>query len=164
MERERVRSAIKLVLWIYVINLGIAFGAGLYEARVEIPQWFGTTSEGSLFWNAEAARESNSGLRFWAFISTGPLTLLTLASLFLARKFRETAGKWWFGSALLSLGERIFTFTYFIPVMLTLMEASSGFTNDVVSQAVQWERLNYLRHALSFFSWFAALKALVNLR
>lgn len=27
------------VLWLFVINLGIAFGAGLYEARVVIPQW-----------------------------------------------------------------------------------------------------------------------------
>jgi hypothetical protein len=28
----------EIVLWLFVINLGIAFGAGLYEARVVIPQ------------------------------------------------------------------------------------------------------------------------------
>jgi hypothetical protein len=26
-------------LWLFVINLGVAFGAGIYESRVVIPQW-----------------------------------------------------------------------------------------------------------------------------
>jgi hypothetical protein len=29
----------EIVLWLFVIDLGIAFGAGIYEARVVIPQW-----------------------------------------------------------------------------------------------------------------------------
>ena len=29
----------EIVLWLFVINLGIAFGVGLYEARVVILQW-----------------------------------------------------------------------------------------------------------------------------
>jgi len=29
----------KIALWLFVINLGITFGAGLYEARIEFPQW-----------------------------------------------------------------------------------------------------------------------------
>jgi hypothetical protein len=28
-------------LWLLVINLGVAFGAGIYEARVMIPAWAG---------------------------------------------------------------------------------------------------------------------------
>jgi hypothetical protein len=28
-----------IVLWLFVINLGVAFGAGLYEAKVAIPLW-----------------------------------------------------------------------------------------------------------------------------
>ena len=28
-----------ILLWLFVINLGIAFGAGLYEARVVIRFW-----------------------------------------------------------------------------------------------------------------------------
>ena len=31
-----------IVPWLFVINLGVAFGAGLYEARVVIPQWENT--------------------------------------------------------------------------------------------------------------------------
>jgi hypothetical protein len=26
-------------VWLFVINLGVAFGAGIYESRVVIPQW-----------------------------------------------------------------------------------------------------------------------------
>jgi hypothetical protein len=29
----------EIVLWLFVINLGVAFGAGIYEARDVIPQW-----------------------------------------------------------------------------------------------------------------------------
>ena len=29
----------EIVLWLFVINLGVAFGAELYEAGVVIPQW-----------------------------------------------------------------------------------------------------------------------------
>ncbi len=28
------------LLWLFVLNLGIAFGAGLYEQRIILPQWF----------------------------------------------------------------------------------------------------------------------------
>jgi hypothetical protein len=31
--------------------------------------------------NAEAMRQTNTGLRFWAYVTTVPLTLLTLANL-----------------------------------------------------------------------------------
>ena len=29
----------KVLLWLFVINLGIALGAGIYESRVVISQW-----------------------------------------------------------------------------------------------------------------------------
>ena len=31
------RSLGSLLLWLFVINLGIAFGAGLYESRILVP-------------------------------------------------------------------------------------------------------------------------------
>jgi hypothetical protein len=30
----------EVLLWLFVINHGIAFGAGLYEQRMVLPQWF----------------------------------------------------------------------------------------------------------------------------
>ena len=33
---------VSILLWLFVINLGIAFGAGLYESRIAVPQWLTT--------------------------------------------------------------------------------------------------------------------------
>ncbi len=44
----------RVLLWLFVINLGIALGAGLYEARIVVPEWIdapGAVPE----WNPEAA-------------------------------------------------------------------------------------------------------------
>src|SRR5262245_60888705 len=49
-------SAARIVLWLFVINLGIAFGAGLYEGRVVVPQWLGATPDSGYRWNAGVAR------------------------------------------------------------------------------------------------------------
>jgi hypothetical protein len=61
------------LLWLFVINLGIVVGAGLYENRVVVPQWASAPPHSLL--------APDSGLRFWAFATTGALTLLTLANL-----------------------------------------------------------------------------------
>ena len=29
----------RVLFWLFVINLGIALGAGLYESRVVVPRW-----------------------------------------------------------------------------------------------------------------------------
>ena len=34
--KSRLKS---IFLWLFVIDLGIACGAGLYEVRVVVPQW-----------------------------------------------------------------------------------------------------------------------------
>jgi hypothetical protein len=57
----------KILLWLFVINLGIAFGAGLYESRILLPQWITSTLETAYHWNAEAARQANTGLNFWVY-------------------------------------------------------------------------------------------------
>lgn len=35
----------EILLWLYVINLGITFGAGLFETRIILPQWFSKLPE-----------------------------------------------------------------------------------------------------------------------
>ena len=41
-----------ILLWLFVINLGVAFGAGLYEHRIVIPDWINADGSGA-HWNAE---------------------------------------------------------------------------------------------------------------
>lgn len=74
----------RILLWLFVINLGVVFGAGLYEARIEFPQWLIYSGENGYRWSAEAARQANTGVRFWVYVTTVPLTLLTLGNLVVA--------------------------------------------------------------------------------
>jgi hypothetical protein len=55
----------------FVINLGIAFCAGIYPARVLVPQQGDIPSQKCL----------NTGLIFRVYMNTVPLTLLTIASI-----------------------------------------------------------------------------------
>lgn len=141
-------------LSLFVINLGIVFGAGLYEARIEFPQWLVNSPGAEPYWDAAKAREANTGIRFWVFASTITLTLLTLLILTLA-----IVRKWWLTAAVVALADRVFTFTYFIPTMITLMQDESLSGADAVGMASLWGNLNHLRHLLVLVAWIAALKA-----
>lgn len=144
------------LLWLFIINLGIAFGAGLYEHRIVVPDWISSDAAGA-HWNAAAARTDNTGLRFWAFVSTGPLTLLTLANLFAAWRSSGAIRGWWLAAALLVLADRVLTFGYFIPTMIGLMGSDDSPAS--VATALRWSSMNYIRHALVGGGWLAALKA-----
>jgi hypothetical protein len=143
-------------LWLFVINLGIAFGAGIYEHRIVTPDWISADGSRS-HWNAEAARRHDTGLRFWAYVTTGPLTFLTLASLVVAWKASGPERRWWVASAILVLVDRVLTFGYFIPTMVGLMNAPDSPAS--VAVATRWATVNYLRHALLLAGWLSALRA-----
>jgi hypothetical protein len=51
----------EILLWLFVINLGIAYGAGLYEKRIILPQWFSKSAESGLRVNSEAMRQTQHG-------------------------------------------------------------------------------------------------------
>jgi hypothetical protein len=72
------------------MNLGIAFGTGLYEQRIILPQWFNRSPESGLRVDSEAMRRTDAGREFWAYVTTVPLTLLTLASLVVAYQSQGT--------------------------------------------------------------------------
>jgi hypothetical protein len=142
------------VLWLFVINLGIAFGAGLYEHRIVVSRWV-TSGESGSHWHAEAARLDDTGRRFWAFVSTLPLTLLTLANLFAAWRASGPVRGWWLAAALAAFADRALTFAYFIPTMVGLMRAPDSPESAAV--ATRWVSLNYLRHAIVLAAWLASL-------
>jgi hypothetical protein len=148
----------QVLLWLFVINLGIALGAGLYESRIVVPQWISTSPESVPRWNAEAARQANAGLKFWVYVTTVPLTLLTLVNLIAAWAAKGVMRRWWLGAAVAAVADRAFTFAYFIPTMLKLMRENLP-ESEAVSTALQWANLNHVRHAIVLAAWLAALKA-----
>jgi hypothetical protein len=148
-----------ILLWMFVINLGVAFGAGIYEQRIVVPQWFSRSSEDGWRVDDEAMRSTDTGRRFWAYVTTVPLTLFTLASLAVTWNLGNSLKQWWLAAAVITLLERIGTFSYFIPTALKLMRAETVSTTRS-AMASKWMRLNLLRAALSLTGWLAALKAL----
>jgi hypothetical protein len=144
-----------VLLWLFVINLGIALGAGLYESRIVVPDWIDPGAS-SPTWNADAARDDNTGIRFWVAVTTVPLTLLTLANLFAGWRAPIGLGRWWLGTAMTALVERALTLGYFVPTMVRLIQADNS--PDAVSSAIRWAQLNNLRHLLVLAAWLAALK------
>ena len=145
------------LLWLFVINLGIAFGAGLYEHRIAVGRWLTSSGESGAHWRADAARLDDTGRRFWAFVTTVPLTLLTFASLFAAWPGLGAFRAWWLAAALAALVDRLFTFAYFIPTMVRLMKAADS--PESVAVATRWRNLNYLRHAIVLVAWLMSLHA-----
>jgi|RhiMethySRZTD1v2_1073278.scaffolds.fasta_scaffold701152_1 hypothetical protein len=150
----------EILLWLFVINHGIAFGAGLYEQRIVLPQWFIRSSESGVRVNSAAMRSTDVGRQFWAFVSTGPLTLLTLANLVVAWQSHGPRHDWWLGAAVITLVERIATFAYFIPTALRLMRADALPAPEAAGLASRWIALNHARAALALIGWLAALRAL----
>ena len=138
-----------IFLWLFIINLGIACGAGLYEARIVIPQWV----------NMPPQTWPNTGLMFWVYVTTVPLTVLTLANLIAAWTDGGARRKWWLIAAVIVSLERIATFSYFIPTMVGLMSSKLPDV-EVKATLSQWLLFNNGRHVLTLFGWLMALKAL----
>lgn len=140
-----------IVLWLFVIDLGVAFGAGLYEARVVMPAWSGT----------RPGTWPNTGLLFWAYVTTIPLTLLTAASAIIAwRCDVEPIRTWWLAAAAVIALERVATFAYFIPAMIRLSSATDAPQSQIDAGLSQWLLVNYGRHLLTLVGLLAALRAL----
>lgn len=146
----------EILLWLFIINLGIAYGAGLYETRIILPQWFIKSPESVLQVNRQAMRETDVGRKFWGFVTTVPLTLLALANLVVAVQSNGSRHEWWLAASLITLVERISTFSFFIPTAIKLMRPETL----VPSRAALWMRLNYIRNTLTLIGWLAALKTL----
>jgi hypothetical protein len=154
-------SAAKALLWLFVLFLGIAYGAGIYEKRIAVPRWFSSSQGSGPHWNADAARADDTGRRFWVFVTTVPPTLLTFGNLILVWRSQDPLRGWWLTASVLALGDRIFTFVYFIPTMLRLMRAEDS--PESVATARQWAHLNYVRLTIALAAWLAALKAFSEL-
>ena len=97
---------VEILLWLFVMNIGITFGAGIYETRIIVSQWVKSPS---------TYRWPDTGQNFWVFVTTIPLTILCIANLIAASLFHGVGGDWWLISSIIIAIERVFTFSYFIP-------------------------------------------------
>lgn len=153
---EKNAMYVKIFTWLLIIFTGVAFGAGMYEARVEIPQWF-TVTDNTTVWQAAIAKSADPGLKFWAFVTTGPITLLTLLGILLVRNTQGIVRRWLLIVLAFLLIDRAMTFGYFIPTMVELMSDKLS-AADALQTAQQWTHLNIVRLIASGASFLAAIK------
>jgi hypothetical protein len=139
-----------IFLWLLVIDLGLALGAGLYESRLVIPRWLTLPRES---W-------TDAGRTFWVYVTTGPLTVLTLINLVAAWRDGPPRRTWWMAAAVIALIERVATFAYFIPTLLHLETTPGLSPREVADGVLRWGFFNYGRHGLLLASWICALYAL----
>ncbi len=139
--------------------LGIAFGAGIYEARVVLPLWFKKTN-GLYHIQQENLVEIDPGRKFWGFITTVPLTLLTILNIILAVQSVEETQVWWLSAALIILSERIMTFAFFIPTIIKLQRIKDN-SEETSKKISRWIRLNYIRNILTLAGWVLILKVII---
>lgn len=137
-----------IILWLFIIFLGVSFGAGIYESRIVIPQWI----------NIPTDQWPNTGLLFWVYVTTIPLTLLTILNAISAWRECSSIRSWWLSAVLLISIERIATFSYFIPGMIQLMSQSLP-EAEIATKLTEWMLLNHGRHLLTFAGWMFAMKA-----
>jgi len=154
-------STTELLLTAYVINLGIALGAGLYETRIVLPLWFRRRDNGDYGVDFEAMRNIDTGRKFWGFVTTMPLTLLTIANLVLA--FRSTAPlhDWWVAATAIVVVERLGTFCFFIPTAIRLQKGDNLPGSKISNMVSLWVGANYLRNGLTLVAMALLLKAML---
>ena len=146
-----------LLLWLFVLDLGVVFGAGLYEARISVPRWIGrSTATADLAWHPEEALRDDVGRRFWGPTTTVTLTLLTAANFWAAWESVGPLRTWWLAAVLAALGDRVLTFSYFIPRMVSLLRTPNS--PEARAKAIHWARLGYVRLLLVLIAWLAAMR------
>ncbi len=154
-----------IVLFLFVVFLGIEIGAGLYETLVVMPVW-SQSPPGSVlaYFHHNVANPQfvlNQGGRFWLFF-TPALCLLSIATLLSGLKTRSEHRKWRIPAAAVALIVTVATFAWFVPNIITLMgeEVTKLSGAQITSVTNWWVRLNWIRAALYIAAWLAALRAL----
>jgi len=137
----------QIILWLFVIALGIEIGAGLYETLVVVPVWASAPPESVLaYFHHNVANPQfvlNAGGRFWLICT--PLTgLLAIATFLSGLKTAPEHRKCRMIGSGLTIIVVAATFAWFIPMIMLLMgeDVVKLLDASVTSKTNWWVRLN----------------------
>lgn len=155
----------RLVLWAFVIVMGVGAGAGLYEARIITPLWSGSPPESVWGWRdllaANPQYAPHGGDRFWIFV-TPARALLGILLLVTAVRMQGQQRMWRLVAGTLALALFAIAAVWLIPMSAELF-ATEGRTPDadrVVSLVGNYVILNYTFQGLGLAAFLAGLRAL----
>lgn len=150
-----------VILWLFVIALGVDLGAGLYEARIVVPLWAGGVPGTLAAGNPYARVAIDAGMRFWAYATSTAAILAVLALI--GGVFAPAPQRvWQIAAAALELVAVAMTLVYFRPTLVRLfMGHGAGMPADVIVSTVhRWVALSRVRIVISAVAWCIALNAL----
>jgi hypothetical protein len=154
----------RVLLWVFVVALGIEIGAGIFEMRVLVPRWAVAPPES--VWQLHRLNQdypqfmTDAGNRFWMFSTPGVglLAILTFAACFATRGAHR---RWLLASTILTIATVAATFIYFVPAIMMIASSVPG-TNgaQITSMVHAWVALSWLRAGVYVTAWLCALRAL----
>lgn len=154
----------QIILWLFVIVLGIELGAGLYETLVVVPLWAANAPDSVIAWYQHNAAEPQlavtPGPRFW-MVNTPLLGLLSLAALLTGFRTIPEHRKWRMVGSGLALLLVIATFAWFVPNIIRLgsSEVLTMNRDELAALANAWVSWNWVRVAAGSLAWLFALRA-----
>ncbi len=143
----------EILMWLLVMWMGFAIGAGIYETRVVLPLWAGSPPESLKRWHSAPFR-IDPGLRFWVFCTPG-LALLSLVVLVSFLGVDSPAATYVKIGAGLSVALAIWAFAWFVPRFraVTGPKFQEMDQQQAAGIAVAWRRMNSLRVVLFLAAW-----------
>ena len=151
----------EIVLWAYVVMVGILTGGALFERAVLVHVWSSDPPDSVRSWNANPKYALDPPRRFFMYV-TLPVMILAPWNGIVAWRSTGPERFWLLVSAGLVVFVIATTIAYFAPVMIALTERrGEGMDSETIVRKVRmWVTLQYVRLALLFLGWLAALQAL----
>ena len=161
---SRTVTIAQILLWLFVIVLGIEIGAGLYETLVVVPLWSAAPPDSVVAYHQHNTSNPQLSLdpggRFW-MVNTPLLGLLAVAALLSGLKTRPDHRRWRIvatGAAIVVVAA---TFAWFVPNIMILNEGGRGLSaGEIADVSNLWVRLNWVRVFVYSAGWLAGLRAL----
>ncbi len=149
-----------ILLWVYVIMLGILTGGALFERLVLVSVWASSPPDSVRNWNSDPRNALDPPRRFFKFV-TPPIILLMFVMFYIAFKSENPFRCWLLTSAILTLTVIVSTLVYFAPNMhvLSLRRGEGLDSEAIVKKTRLWVALQYIRLLVLILGWISALQA-----
>ncbi|HXT04851.1 MAG TPA: DUF1772 domain-containing protein [Casimicrobiaceae bacterium] len=151
-----------IVLWLFVIALGLDIGAGIYEGRIVVPLWSADVPATLAAGNPYGRVAINAGILFWSRM-TSVVALLALVTLAFSLRTPPPLRTRQIVASVAELVAVAMTLFYFRPTLVRLfMGHGEGLSPDAIRSTVGlWVMWSRVRIMVSLVAWCAAIQALV---
>lgn len=154
-----------VLLWIFVIALGLDLGAGIYESFIVVPLWTDGVPETLATGNPYGRVAIDAGVRFWSRM-TSTVALIAILVLVFTLIWPGPQRTWQLVASVAELVAVAMTLFYFRPTLMRLfMGHGEGLSTDAIKSTVKrWRMWGRVRILITLVAWCAAIEALILTR